>query len=64
MPVVICIQQGVNLRLRCISFQLSEAGLRELQEETGLSLKAEDCSGGKMNFVALWEVIHGSTPYL
>ncbi|GFN82464.1 hypothetical protein PoB_000897000 [Plakobranchus ocellatus] len=36
---------------------LLQAGLRELQEETGLKLSAHDCVGGKIELLALWESV-------
>ena len=39
-----------------ILFQLSQAGLRELEEETGLHLTTDMCENGRVTPLALWEV--------
>lgn len=40
----------------CWYYQLSQTGLRELFEETGLRLTEEDCVGEQLLPLALWEV--------
>ena len=38
------------------SFQLAEAGLRELEEETGLHLTTDMCENNQVTALAVWEV--------
>ncbi|GFR77515.1 nucleoside diphosphate-linked moiety X motif 17-like [Elysia marginata] len=38
-------------------FKLLQAGLRELREETGLNLSSQNCVGGNVKLIALWESV-------
>ena len=42
--------------LNLLYFQLAQAGLRELEEETGLHLTTDMCENGRVTPLALWEV--------